>query len=115
MEPPFCVKNASLAHRAGVKGEVKGQIRTDHLKKNMTLFKHIKISVLAGGGSSLEHPMKLRAIRTGLDMKSAQPLVLNTRKQVLVRLDKFHIESSIGLWCNSVPYNPNFGIVVIFL
>ena len=105
--------------RAGVKGEVKGQIRADHLKKNMRLFKHIKISVLAGAGSSLEHPMKLRAIRTGLDMKSAQPLVLNTRKQVLVRLtlrvDKFHIESSIGLWCNSVPYNPNFGIVVIFL
>ncbi len=27
----FCVKNPSLAHRAGVKGEVKGQIRAYHL------------------------------------------------------------------------------------
>ncbi len=27
----FCVKNPSSTHRAGVKGEVKGQMRADHL------------------------------------------------------------------------------------
>ena len=29
----FCIKNPLLAHRAGVRGEVKGQMRADHLEK----------------------------------------------------------------------------------
>ena len=34
----FCVKNPSLAHRAGVKVEVKGQIRVDHLNGPFLMF-----------------------------------------------------------------------------
>ena len=39
------MKNPSLAHRAGIKGQVKGQMKADHLQVNKAMASLLPINV----------------------------------------------------------------------